>query len=166
MLLTRRTAQLLHEDHRATMGMIEQLETLIAKAGRGVPDVGDPVTNSFLKRLASAIETEVRDHFAFEENELFTRLSAFGDAEIGQHLSDEHRAILPLGEQVTSLARASLASGFDQQSWHAFKVPAGELIERLLAHIQKEEMALLPMLDELLDAETDFALSESYGGTA
>ena len=44
-----------------------------------------------------------------------------------------------------------------------FKAHAGELIERLLAHIQKEEMALLPMLEELLDPQTDFELSENYG---
>ena len=34
-----------------------------------------------------------------------------------------------------------------------------ELFERQVAHIQKESMALLPMLDDLLDDETDRALS-------
>jgi hypothetical protein len=35
----------------------------------------------------------------------------------------------------------------------------------MLAHIQKEEMALLPVLDDLLDAETDLELSTAYGGS-
>ena len=86
-----------------------------------------------------------------------------GRDDIGDHLSEEHRTILPLGRQVASLARDALSNGFDDQSWRLFKAPAGELIERMQAHIQKEEMALLPMVEELLDAETDFALSESYG---
>jgi hypothetical protein len=36
------------------------------------------------------------------------------------------------------------------------------MVERQVAHIQKETMALLPMLDGLLDEETDRALSFAY----
>lgn len=166
MQFSRRTAQLLHEDHQATLVMVEQLEDMIARAKRNLPDVNDTATRKTLESAAAAIEQEVRDHFAFEENELFTRLADMGDAEIGEHLRDEHHAILPVGEQVASLARTALDSGFTDQSWPQFKAHAGELIERLLAHIQKEEMALLPMLDELLDPQTDFELSENYGSDA
>jgi len=166
MQFSRRTAQLLHEDHQATLVMIEQLEDLIARAKRNLPDINDTATSKTLEHAATAIEQEVRDHFAFEEDELFTRLADMGDAEIGEHLREEHHAILPVGEQVASIARIALESGFDDQSWPQFKTHAGELIERLLAHIQKEEMALLPMLDELLDPQTDFELSENYGSDA
>jgi hemerythrin-like domain-containing protein len=34
------------------------------------------------------------------------------------------------------------------------------------AHIQKEEMALLPMLEETLEPEDNLALTEAYGGQA
>lgn len=163
MQFSRRTAQLLHEDHRATLAMIESLEDLIARAKRNLPDINDAATKKTLEHAATAIEQEVRDHFAFEENELFTRLADMGDADIGEHLREEHHAILPVGEQVSMLARTALKDGFSEQSWPQFKTLAGELTERLLAHIQKEEMALLPMLDELLDPETDFELSENYG---
>jgi hypothetical protein len=88
-----------------------------------------------------------------------------GDADIGEHLRDEHNAILPIGEQVSALARAALEDGFTEQSWSHFRASTGELIERMLAHIQKEEMALLPVLDDLLDAETDLELSTAYGGS-
>ena len=100
MQFSRRTAQLLHEDHRATLAMIENLEDLIARAKRNLPDVSDATTRKTLEHAATAIEQEVRDHFAFEENELFTRLADSGDADIGEHLRDEHHAILPVGEQV------------------------------------------------------------------
>ena len=144
--------------------MIEELESLLARAKRLPPDINDPATRKTLEKAATAIEQEIRDHFAFEENELFTRLADMGDADIGEHLRDEHHAILPVGEQVSALARAALENGFSDKSWPQFKTLTGELIERMLAHIQKEEMALLPMLDELLDPETDLELSENYGG--
>ena len=166
MQFSRRTAQLLHEDHQATLVMVEQLEDLIARAKRNLPDLNDPAIRKTLETAATAIEQEIGDHFAFEENELFTRLADMGDAEIGEHLAEEHHAMLPVGEQVAGLARAALDSGFSDQSWPQFKAQAGELIERMLAHIQKEEMALLPVLDELLDPETDFELSENYGSDA
>ncbi len=162
MQFSRRTAQLLHEDHRATLAMIESLEDLIARAKRNLPNTNDSATKATLEQAAAAIEQEVRDHFAFEENELFTRLADMGDIEIGEHLRDEHHAILPVGEQVSALARTALVEGFSEHSWLQFKTHAGELIERMLAHIQKEEMALLPILEELLDPETDLELSENY----
>jgi hypothetical protein len=43
---------------------------------------------------------------------------------------------------------------------------AGELVERQVAHIQKETMALLPMLDDLLDDETDRQLAFTYAAGA
>jgi hemerythrin-like domain-containing protein len=162
MEFSRRTAQLLHEEHRATIAMIEGLENMIARAKRTAPDVSDPEIRKILEQVNLTIEQDVRSHFAFEEAELFTRLAEFGDSAIGDHLTDEHRAMLPLAEQVATIATASMSSGFSDQSWTEFKGLTGELIERMLAHIQKEEMALLPMLEELLDPETDMELAEIY----
>lgn len=165
MQFTRRTAQILHEDHRATLEMIEALETMIAKAKRSAPDVNDPAVRPTLEQAAIMIEQEVRGHFAFEEDELFTRLAEMGDEDIGNHLREEHQVMLPLGEEVSALASAALENGFSDTDWSRFKTLAAELIERMLAHIQKEEMALLPLLDDILDAQTDFELSETYGAT-
>jgi hemerythrin-like domain-containing protein len=162
MEFSRRTAQLLHEDHRATVAMVEALEDLIARSRRGIPDVTEARTREILERTATALEQEIRGHFAFEENELFTRLEEFGDVGIGEHLREEHQAILPLGEEIVASAGAALNDGYTEASWQVFRSRSGELIERMLAHIQKEEMALLPMLDDLLDPETDMQLAEAY----
>ena len=165
MQFARRTAQLLHEDHRTSLSMIEELEQLLARARRRPPNVNDPSTNEVLSRIAASIEQEVRDHFAFEEEQIFTRLADIGESDIGDHLHEEHQAILPVGERVSTLARQALKDGFTDTSWSEFKMTAGELAERLLAHIQKEEMALLPVLEELLDPETDLELADRYGAT-
>ena len=37
-----------------------------------------------------------------------------------------------------------------------------EVAERLASHAQKEEMSLLPVLEDLLDETTDLKLSEAY----
>ena len=44
----------------------------------------------------------------------------------------------------------------------SFRRGALEIVERQVAHIQKETMALLPMLDDLLDEETDRELAFAY----
>ncbi len=162
MEITRRTAELLHEEHRETIAMIEGLEGMIARAKRAAPDPADPQIRRLLEKYIETINIEVRDHFAFEENELFTRLAEFGDEAIGDHLREEHQAMLPIAERVARLAEDGMNNGFTDNNWSEFRALAGELVERMLAHIQKEEMALLPMLEELLDAETDMQLVEIY----
>jgi hemerythrin-like domain-containing protein len=163
MTFSRRTAQLLHEDHQATIEIIEALDQMIARARKSAPDVNDPQVQSTLKRAAHAIKDEISNHFTFEETELFTRLEDLGDVGIAAHLREEHAALLPLGTQVANGATQALESGFSPDKWREFRTLAGELIERMFAHIQKEEMALLPMLDDLLDSETDLELSTRYG---
>lgn len=149
----------------ATVALVEALEELLARARKAAPDTGDPAVRATLSKSSRMIEHEIRHHFTFEEDELFTRLADAGDVGIGAHLREEHAAILPLGEAVARLAAAALENGFADGDWAAFRDRAGELIERMLAHIQKEEMALLPMLDDLIDDETDMALSQTFAET-
>ena len=157
-----RTSQLLHEDHQATVGVIEDLDQMITRARRSMPDISDPAVKATLTKAAASISDEVSRHFAFEEDELFTLLEEMGDAQIGAHLREEHAILLPLGNQVASLAQTALKDGFSENAWKEFCAKAVELIERMVTHIQKEEMALLPMLEECLDPEADLALSTAY----
>ncbi len=165
MSFQRRTPQLLHEDHQATIVVIEALDQMLEKARKAKPDVSDAKVEKALNMAATAIEDEINNHFSFEEDQLFTLLEDAGDVGIGAHLREEHKAILPLGNRVAEAARAALANGFTDDSWDGFRRSAAELIERMVAHIQKEEMALLPMLEELLDPETDMELSTGYASS-
>ena len=70
----------------------------------------------------------------------------------------------PLGEKLAALARASEANGFDAASWEEFRRTGMELCERMLVHVQKEEMALLPLLEESMDGEIEAQLYEVYVG--
>ena len=166
MNFSRRVTQQLHEEHSAALGLIEMLDAMIARAKRVAPDVNDKLVRMTLEKASAMIAHEIRHHFSFEEDELFTRLEDAGEEEICEHLRAEHLVILPLGEKVAAQARDALNGGFSDQGWMEFRTLTGDLTERLLAHIQKEEMALLPLVDELLDAATDMALSEKHAAVA
>ena len=60
------------------------------------------------------------------------------------------------------LARAAAAGALADADLDAFRRGVMEIVERQVAHIQKETMALLPLLDDLLDDDTDRELSMAY----
>lgn len=159
----RSICRMLHDEHRKTIEAMDGLEDLLARGRRGVPDLDDVSTRKLLAKLAGMIDDEVRSHFNFEEGELFTRLAEQGDEAIGAHLTEEHNAILPVGERVAELAREAIANGMSESDWEDFRTLSAEFIERMLAHIQKEEMALLPLLEGTLGASEDAALVTTYG---
>jgi len=161
MSFTNRVSQRLHEEHRATVALMERLEQLLARH-RHAPGNGDPAVSLLLSELSASLETEVRRHFDFEEDQLFTYLNGTGDEAIGALLTDEHRVIRPLGAEVAKLAREAAAQGFDEATWSKFRRQAQELCQRLLAHVEKEEMALLPLLQDGMDADTEARLLDEY----
>lgn len=163
MSFTNRISQTLHDEHRATVALMERLEQLLARGRRGgAPDRADSSVARLLSDLSTGVEAEVERHFAFEEDHLFTFLEAIGDADIGAHLTSEHAAMRPLGVRVAAMARSAMAGGFTPVEWEEFMRLAQELSDRMLAHVQKEEMALLPVLEENMDPETEARLYQEY----
>ena len=67
-----------------------------------------------------------------------------------------------MAAEVLPLARAAAAATLDDAGWDVLKRSVVELVERLVAHIQKETMALLPMLEDLLDEDVDRELAFAY----
>jgi hemerythrin-like domain-containing protein len=167
MMFTNRISQTLHEEHCATVALMERLEQLLARHRRGgAPDTGDPGLARLLLDLSTGVEAEVQRHFDFEEHRLFPILQEIGDQAIAAHLTDEHRAMRPIGVEVAKLARGAADSGFEQATWEEFRRLGQELCDRMLAHVQKEEMALLPILEDSMDAETEARLLDEYLETA
>jgi len=163
MSFSNQISQTLHEEHRATVALMERLEQLITRHRRGAtPDSSDRAVAQLLSDLSIALTVDVERHFAFEEDQLFPYLQAGGDGAIGAHLSDEHSAIRPLSVHLASLARSASATGFDNARWEEFSRVGQEVYERMLTHVQKEEMALLPLLDEAMDADTAARLYQDY----
>lgn len=167
MSFTNRVCQTLHDEHDATAALMERLARLLARYRRGAPPhANEPGVARLLSELSVGVDAEILRHFAFEEQSLFTFLDAIGEGAIGAHLTDDHTAMRPLGLRTAALARAAAVPGFDPASWDEFSRVGGELSERLLAHIQKEEMALLPLLEENMDADTAARLFQEYTESA
>jgi len=162
MSFTNRISQTLHEEHRATIALMERLELLIARHRRSPPDVNDRAVRQLLSDLSAGVAAEVQRHFDFEEHQLFGYLVAIGDSTIGAHLTDEHSAMRPVGIRLSEMARDAAERGFDEMTWNEFRRLGGELCERMLAHIQKEEMALLPLFEDNMDSETEARLYQDY----
>ena len=163
-MFSNRISQTLHDEHRETVMLMERVEHLVTSHRRAPPDAKDPTTARFLRALADGVEAEVRRHFDFEEQHVFPFLQSIGDQAIGAHLTDEHNAMRPLGEQLAALARTGADEGFDAASWDQFRRLGLELFERTLAHVQKEEMALLPLIEDAMDKETEAQLFQDYVG--
>ncbi len=68
----------------------------------------------------------------------------------------------PVGVRLAALARTAASRGFDAGSWDEFRRLGSDLRERLGAHVEKEEVALLPLLEDTMDAETEARLYQEY----
>ncbi len=156
-------AHILHDDHVRTMGVLDRVQGILARYKlTEVPDLDQFEIRMALDGLVVAVEGEIGGHFAFEEVSLFPLLTGAGDTQLACALGEEHTVILPLARRVSKLARAARIGGFTPESWREFHRCGHELIERLMRHIEKEEMGLLPLFDDVLSEEEDADLSTKY----
>lgn len=146
MMLIRQVNRRLHEEHDAVIALCARLSATLA-TGRS--------DGALMRDAAAALAGEVERHFAFEERDLFPRLAAAGEGDMVELFLEEHVAIRAAAERFIALVKRNAA--------HAELKPVGlELAERLAAHAQKEEMSLLPTLEDLLDEGTDHELACAY----
>jgi hemerythrin-like domain-containing protein len=162
--MSSRISETLHEDHAATIAFAERLEALMVKHARKLPDRNEPAVAQVLRDLPLALDAEISRHFAFEEARLFPVLADNGDVAIGNHLTDEHNAMRPLAARLVALGLQAQQGGFSELGWQEFRVTGAELCERMVMHVQKEEMVLLPLLEETLDPQVDAELYGEYTG--
>lgn len=151
----RQIPRTLDEEHRSQLHALEQLERALARADLAALPALAPA-------LLRQIDSDTTRHFAFEEHELFTRLREAGDEAIAALLAEEHEDIRTLGAEIRPLLHALCEYALPPPDFVLFKRLALEWVERAVSHIQKETMALLPMLDELLDEQTDAELALAY----
>jgi hemerythrin-like domain-containing protein len=150
----------IHREHLETLGLLERIEAALAKA-KAAPAPADAVWSRLFRELDANLASEIGRHFGFEEAELFPLLAGGGDADVAALLAEEHEAILALSKRMVP-ALHDFAAGGGARDWPALHEMTLELIERQVAHIQKEEMSLLPVLEDVLGTERDAALLERY----
>jgi len=154
--------QTLHREHLANIALLQRFERLIAAQHLAAAANADSAVRQLLSELASGLADEVERHFAFEERDLFPYIEAMGNSAIAAHLTEEHSAIRPLVIRLAAMAREASQRGFDDTSWDEFRRVGGELCNCMLPHIEKEEMTLLPLIEESMEAETETRLYQDY----
>jgi hemerythrin-like domain-containing protein len=136
----------LHEEHLATLALWSKLEVSFAT---GRPDP------TLMRSAAAALAGEIDRHFAFEEAQLFPRLAAGGEGDMVELLAEEHVVIRTAATSFIALVKADPADP-------KIRPVALELAERLASHVEKEEMSMLPALEDLLDESADEELTSQY----
>jgi len=159
----RQTNRRLFEEHAATLLLLARVERVFTgRAGAYPPAAADGDWLAFARTLLGAIEVEVARHFEFEERELFPRLQESGDGDLAALLDEEHASIRSVAQPLADLLRQAPAGGLQPREWQTLKTLALEFSERLGSHAQKEDGALLPLLENLLDEDTDRELFGAY----
>lgn len=151
----RQVSRLLDDEHRTLLELLGRLENAIVRHER-------QALPALARALLPQLEREFGRHFDFEEHELFPLLAEAGDGAIAALLTEEHESIRAVAAELLPLARAAAEGG--PEAPELFRRLGLELVERQAAHIQKETMALLPLLDDLLDEETDRRLAFEHAG--
>jgi hemerythrin-like domain-containing protein len=164
MSFARQVSHALDTEHRSSLDLLGRVEQALARK----PRAGAAREPDFVK-LAGAfgrlIEQDIGRHFDFEERELFPRMAEAGEGDIAALLKEEHDAIRAVAGEIRTLVRSAAAGTLDDSGFDLLRRGALEMVERQVAHIQKETMALLPLLDDLLDEELDRELAFAYASS-
>ncbi|MBP7521378.1 MAG: hemerythrin domain-containing protein [Leptothrix sp. (in: Bacteria)] len=159
MRFMRQVSNLLDDEHRASISLLDRVDR--ALAGRD-----EVALKELAQPLVRQLEHEVTRHFRFEEQHLFPRMDEAGDGDLAALLAEEHDTLRAVAEELLPLARRLSGGALAAPDRTTLMRLANEMVERQVAHIQKETMALLPMLDDLLDDDSDRELAFAYAADA
>jgi hemerythrin-like domain-containing protein len=157
----RQVSRMLDDEHRANLELLGEVERAFVRASRAGA-TRDAELVALAVRFARSLERDVGRHFDFEEQQLFPRMADSGDGGMAALLGEEHAVIREVALELLPLVRAAAAGTLDAAGWQSLARGALEMVERQVSHIQKETMALLPLLDDLLDEDTDRELALAY----
>ncbi len=163
MELRKQITRRLHDEHEAVFSLAARVTRAFAgPAADTLPDLAAPSWSALLRDLHVALEFEIAGHFDIEERALFPLLIEAGAGDMVGILDDEHKAIRAVAAPLIELLQKSRNADLDAADWRALRALALDLCERLDAHAHKEEIAMLPALESVLDDDRDRELIASY----
>ena len=165
MELQRQISRKLYEEHVAVLDLLGRFGRALERISAGPPAADDAAWRVLLAQVGTALEYEITRHFELEETELFPRLHARGEGELAELLFEDHEVIREVTRPLLGLVARAQAGGLDAAGWRSLKASGLELVERLGAHAEKEQGALVPIVDEMLDEATDRELFAAYAMT-
>ena len=163
MEFTHAISRIMHEEHMAVLALLDKIENLLTtNMGAEPPHATSGDTRQLLGTMKAEINTEIKLHFAFEEEHLFPMFEDAGAGDMNAILINEHRILMPLGLGLAELAGQATSEGFSDKTWSEFKTSSGQFIDGLRSHVAKEEMGMVPLLDDIIDEDRDGELVAVY----
>jgi hemerythrin-like domain-containing protein len=162
MELQRQISRKLYEEHVAIIDLLGRFGRALERLGAAPAAADDPAWRVLLAQVGTALEHEVTRHFELEETQLFPRLHARGEGDLAELLFEDHEVIREVTRPLLGLVARAQAGGLDAAGWRSLKASGLELVERLGSHAEKEQGALVPLVDEMLDEATDQELWTQY----
>jgi len=156
--LQRQTSRQLHEEHLHVIGLLDRLSGAAARLGGTPPAADDAIWSSLLPQLANALQHEVTRHFDLEEQRLFPLLREHGHGDLCELLHEEHQVIREVARPLLELVARARAGSLDAGGWKSLRMLSLELVDRLGSHARMEEDALVPVVEEILDDDTDLEI--------
>lgn len=155
----------LSREHQEVAALLARLEKFLQSPGLNrQPHWQGPETRRILGDLRGALRTEVPNHFAIEEQELFPLYAQGGGADMVELLLEDHRVILDLADEIRPLVDKALSSpeGLRPAEWETFRAKGKAFATELCAHAEKEEFGFVPAMDELLDSDAAKRIFDRY----
>ena len=162
MELQRQISRTLYQEHVAVLDLLGRFGRALARLGAAPPAAEDAAWRVLLAQVGSALEYEITRHFDLEETQLFPRLHARGEGDLAELLFEEHETIRTVTRPLLGLVARAQTGALDVAGWRSLKASGLELVERLGSHAEKEQGALVPLVDEMLDEATDQELWTQY----
>jgi len=160
----RQIARMFHDEHLATLGVLERFEALLhaRRSDQPVDAAADADLARMMREIEVLIAGDLAAHFAFEEDSLFPLLAAAGDDTMGMLLTEEHGTIRETAGRLTILCRMVATGGANGTAWQDLRRLGLEFVDQMKGHIQKEEMGLVMDLDNAVGEEEDAELVMAY----
>jgi iron-sulfur cluster repair protein YtfE (RIC family) len=162
MELQRQISRRLYQEHVTVLELLGTFGRALGRLGAAPPAASDSAWSVLLGQVAGALQHEVTRHFQLEEEQLFPRLQARGEGDLTELLLEEHAVIREVSRTLQPLLAKARGGALDAAGWRALKANGLELVERLSSHAEKEQGALVPLVDEILDEATDREIAAAY----
>lgn len=153
----------LSREHQDVIALLDRVSRLLRGAGSQL-DWQETSARKIMSELKGALATEIPNHFAIEERELFPLFEAEGGGDMVELLLADHRVILELAREIQPLVIKVLAAGTSLESgeWETLRAKGLAFATELASHADKEEFGFVPALDELLDPTTAARVHDHY----
>ena len=155
----------LSREHQDVTALLNRLDKFLQACGLDrQPNWQGPEARRILSDLKGALRTEIPNHFAIEEQELFPLYAQEGGTDMVELLLADHQIILGLAEEIKPLVEKALSSpdGLSQAEWETFRTKCNVFVTELCSHAEKEEFGFVPAVDELMNPATAKQIFDRY----